>query len=143
MRIDDAERDRRRRLMEAHVAAENDHDLEAIMATFADDAELIFNSNTSRGYEQIASGHALIGMTSQPGAIEDLRCVNQRIFFTDAEIIVEARVEGKFVRPFGNTPPTNQQVSLRGFNAYLFDDEGKLVRERAVLNLGVLGPRGR
>jgi hypothetical protein len=32
--------------MEAHVAAENDHDLDAIMATFADDAELIFNSNT-------------------------------------------------------------------------------------------------
>jgi hypothetical protein len=142
MRLDDAERDRRRTLMEVHVAAENDHDLDAIMATFSNDAELIFNSNRSRGYEEIARGHALIGMSSQPGALEDLRCVNQRIFFTDAEIIVEARMEGKFVRQFGNIPPTNEQVRLRGFNAYLFDAEGKLIRERAVLNLGVLGPRG-
>lgn len=144
MRIDEAERDRRRALMETHVAAENDHDLDAIMATFSDDAELIFNAVTSRGYEEIANGHALIGMSSsQPGALEDLHCFNQRIFFTEAEIIVEARVEGKFVRPFGNTPPTNQRVRLRGFNTYLFDADGKLVRERAVLNLGVLGPRER
>jgi hypothetical protein len=51
--------------MEAHVAAENHHDLDAIMATFSNDAELIFNSNRSRGYEEIGRGHALIGMSSQ------------------------------------------------------------------------------
>jgi hypothetical protein len=43
MPIDDRERERRRALVRAHYAAENDHDLERIMATFSKDCVMLYN----------------------------------------------------------------------------------------------------
>lgn len=138
MPIDYAERKRRLRLMEAHVAAENAHDLDAIMATFAPDAEVYLNSRVTRGFDNIARHHAAFGASSEPGAFEDARGVNARIFYSATEIVVEARVHGIFVRPFGKFQPTHRPVVVHGFNSYLFNAEDKLVVERAVLNLGTL-----
>ena len=43
MPIDAQERERRRALIREHYAAENDHDLERIMDTFAADAVMKYN----------------------------------------------------------------------------------------------------
>jgi hypothetical protein len=141
MPIDAAERERRRRLMQAHVDAENAHDLPAIMATFAENAELVFNHTSAYGLDAIARGHASIGFSNEPGIFENLRGMLIKEYFTEQEIVVEGLLVGKFVRPFGSFPPTNIEVRVPFINAYRFDAAGKLVHERAVLNLGALDPQ--
>jgi hypothetical protein len=138
MPIDDAERERRRRLMQAHVDAETAHDLPAIMATFAENAELLFNHTSAYGLDAIARGHAAIGFSNEPGTFENLRGTALREYFTEQEIIIEGLLVGKFVRPFGSVPPTNTEVQIPFFGVYRFDAAGKLIHERAVLNLGEL-----
>ena len=49
MPIDAKERQRRRALVKAHYAAENDHDLDRIMNTFADDGVMHYNSYKPSG----------------------------------------------------------------------------------------------
>jgi hypothetical protein len=139
MPIDDAERDRRRRLVQVHIDAENAHDLPAIMATFADDAENVFNSARFVGLAAIADIHVRGGFTSEPGAFEGLHSEVVREYFTDEEIILEGFFVGKFVRPLNSVPPTGKDVRAPFVCAYRFNAAGKLVHERVVMNFGELG----
>ena len=139
MPIDDAERERRRRLKQVHVDAEAARDLPAIMATFAEKAELLFNHTAAYDLDAIARGHAEFGFSNEPGALENVRGTVVREYFTEHDIIVVGFLVAKFVRPFGSVPPTNTEVLIPLINAYRFDAAGKLVREHAVLNLGALG----
>ena len=141
MPIDDAERERRSRLMEMHIGAENAHDLDAIMATFADDPENRFDSTIFSGRDAIAQGHVSIGMSdATPGALENLRVVIDQEYFTKDEIIVRGRLLGKHVRNLsGVAPPTNAEISMAFFTVYRFDANDKVDYERVVMNLSPLG----
>jgi hypothetical protein len=138
MPVSPAERERRRRLFQAHLDAENAHDLSAIMATFADPAENTFNATAFNGHEAIARAHTSFGWTNTPGALEGLRSTTEGIYYTDEDIVVVARLNGKFVRPLGPIMPTNTDIALRGMAMYRFDEADKLVRERVVINLAPL-----
>ncbi len=54
MPIDDTERQRRQTLFHAHLAAENNFDLDRIMETFSRDTEMLYNKQPFR--DQGASG---------------------------------------------------------------------------------------
>ena len=70
------ETDRRRRLLAAHYAAENDHDLDRIMATFARDAEMIYNGQRFGDPESIRWAHGYIGLSAATGgAFTDLETI--------------------------------------------------------------------
>lgn len=133
-----AEKDRRLRLYQAHTDAENDHDLDAIMATFADRAENSFNTTMFFGYQEIANAHAGFGFSEFPGALEGLRSQTEAIYYTEDAIVAVVRLFGRFVRPLGVFPPTNRDVELIGMSAYRFDAEDKLAHERVVMNFGPL-----
>jgi predicted ester cyclase len=51
---------------------------------------------------------------------------------------VEGRLRGKHVGEFQGFPPTGRDVELPFVAFYRFDDAGKLVSERVVMNLGPL-----
>ena len=138
MPIDDRERDRRRALLRAHYAAENDHDLERIMATFSKDGVMLYNRQEFPSDELIRSAHAYIGMSAAPGAFSGLRAVVDQEHFTDAETVVEGRVCGTHSAEFLGFPPTGREVELPVVAFYCFDAEGKLSSERVVMNLGPL-----
>ena len=73
MPIDAREQERRRTLIEEHYAAENDHDLERIMDTFADDAVMQFNHLPLEDDEGIRGAHiALGGLLAVPEDLVDL-----------------------------------------------------------------------
>ena len=59
-----AEQERRRALLAAHYAAENDHDLDRIMATFASGAEMIYNGQRFADPESIRWAHGYIGLSA-------------------------------------------------------------------------------
>ncbi len=138
MPIDDRERERRRALVHAHYAAENDHDLERIMDTFAKDGVMLINRQSFPGSEEIRLAHGYIGMSASPGALRDLRVINDEEHFTDDETVIEGRVCGRHASEFFGFSPTDRDVELPFVAFYRFDENGKLTSERVVMNLGPL-----
>lgn len=138
MPIDDRERERRRALVRAHYAAENDHDLERIMATFAKDGVMLYNRQTFPSDETIRWAHSYMGMSAAPGAFAGLRAVIDDEHFTDAETVIEGRICGKHSSEFLGFAPTQRDVELPFVAFYRFDVNGKLTSERVVMNLGPL-----
>jgi len=136
--IDNQERERRRALVRAHYAAENDHDLERIMGTFSADAVMLYNRQSFPSDETIRSAHGYIGMSAAPGALHGLRAIVDQEHFTDTETVIEGRVCGTHSREFLGFPPTGRDVELPYIAFYRFDADGKLSSERVVMNLGPL-----
>lgn len=139
MPIDEAERERRRALLHAHLAAENDHDLDRIMDTFAENAEMNYNRQPVRRLDDISRAHRYMGVGAEDGAFADFETIADREHFTDDEIVIEGRIRGRHVRDFEGFPATGREIELPWVAFYRFDDHGKLVSERIVMNLGTLG----
>jgi hypothetical protein len=138
MPIDNAERERCRACLMAHLQAELQHDIGGVLKTFSGTTEMIYNGQSFRDHAHIAQAHAYIGFSGD-GAFEGLSAILDRESFTDDEIVVESRLVGKHVREFQGFAPTGRQVELPGVAFYRFDPAGKLISERIVMNLGTLG----
>lgn len=137
--IDDSERERRRKLLHEHYAAENGHDLEGIMRTFSAEAEMLYNRQPFRDGDSIRWAHGYIGLTAADGAFAGARNRIDAEHFTADEIIVEGRLCGTHRGEFLGYAPTEREVELPFVAFYRFDESGKLVSERVVMNLGSLG----
>lgn len=140
--IDGTERERRRALVRAHMAAENRHDLDGIMRTFAGTTEMVYNRDSFPSHDAIRGAHAYMGFSAAPGAFAGLRLVADAEHFTAEEIVVEGRLCGKHVGEFLGFAPTNRDVELPYVAFYRFDADGQLASERVVMNLGVLRAGG-
>jgi hypothetical protein len=140
--IDAKERDRRRALLAAHYEAENACDIDGIMATFAPNAEMIYNGQHFTVADHIRWAHGYIGMSAEPGGLTNLRSVRDREHDTDDEIIVEGRLFGTHTGEFQGFAPTGRDVVLPFITFYRFDASGLLASERVVMNLGMLGTVG-
>lgn len=140
MPIDAREQERRRALIKEHYAAENDHDLDRIMDTFADDGVMNYNHMSFEDDEGIRGAHILIGMSAAPGAFSGVRAIIDEEHYTDEETVVEGRMIGKHSNEFFGYVPTEGDVELPFVAFYRFDDHGKLTSERIVMNLGPLQP---
>ncbi len=138
MPIDTKEQARRRALIKEHYAAENDHDVDRIMATFADDGVMHYNHTSFEDDGGIRAAHALIGMTASPGAFSDLRVVIDEEHYTHEETVIEGRVCGNHSSEFFGFAATGRDVELPFVAFYRFDDNDKLTSERVVMNLGPL-----
>jgi len=129
------ERARWRELLEAHVGGENQHDLDVILETFADEGEMVFNGNVSRGDDQLSSAHIMFGFSAAvPGGLTRTQVIAEREHFTDDSILIEGRVVGEHVRAVGIFPATFRRVTLPYSAFYRFDQAGKLVSERIVMD---------
>jgi len=130
--IDERERDRRRRLATAHVAAENTHDLSTIMATFSPHAIVQVNDRVATTPEDIAAHYVQLGLSAQPGWLSDLVVAHEDEHFTDQDIAYEGFFLGKHTSaPAGYPPPSGQEVKLRFIVVYRFDKEDLLVSASA------------
>ncbi|HXJ35786.1 MAG TPA: nuclear transport factor 2 family protein [Candidatus Eisenbacteria bacterium] len=138
MSIDDAERERRHRLVHAHMSVENRHDLDCIMATFSGDAEMLYNRTSFHDPESIRQAHAYFGLSPAAGAFEGLRVVPDAEHVTADEIVIEGRMCGKHVGEFQGFAPTGRDVEMPYVAFYRFDAAGRLTSERVVMNLAVL-----
>jgi len=79
MPIDNEERERRRTLLRAHLAAENDHDLDRIMRTFSDGTEMLYNGRSFIDHESIRWAHGYFGWSSVQGAFAGARGVTEAV----------------------------------------------------------------
>lgn len=139
MAISQQERERRRALYRAHREAEDRHDLDAILETFSQErASMLYNRAHWTDLDAIRAAHVYLGMSDAQGAFDDIRTVVDAEHFTDDEIVIEGRLVGKHVGDFLGFAPTGREVELPYVTFYRFDDGGKLVSERVVMNTGVL-----
>jgi len=141
MSIDDTERARRRELVHAHMKVENGHDLDGIMSTFSRDAEMLYNRQSFHEPDAIRAAHTYFGLSSAAGAFEELRVVPDAEHYTADEIVIEGRMCGKHVGEFEGFSATGRDVEMPYVAFYRFDEKGKLVSERVVMNLAVLRER--
>jgi predicted ester cyclase len=133
---DARERERRRSLVRAHVAAENAHDLAAIMATFAEHAISDVNGDVRTTPAQIAELHAGFGMAQTAGMFSQLQVIHEREHFTDEEIVYEGHFHGIHTGTMpGMPPPSGRAIDLPYIVIYRFDVHGKLISERARVEL--------
>lgn len=139
MTISPEEEARRRALLAAHYAAENDHDIERIMATFAPGAEMIYNGQRFATPDHIRWAHAYIGLTTAPGGFRELQTIRDREHCTADEIVVEGRLVGMHTGEFQGFAATERAVALPFVTFYRFDASGLLASERIVMDLGQLG----
>jgi len=138
MSNDTAPAERRHALVQAHYAVENHHDLDAIMKTFAGQAEMLYNRQPFRDHDSIRAAHDYMGFAAA-GAFEGLRTVAEHEHVTADEIVIEGRLFGRHVGEFQGFAPTDRDVELPFVAFYRFDESGKLTSERVVMNLGPLG----
>jgi hypothetical protein len=138
MSIDGTERERRRRLVQAHMRVENAHDLDGIIGTFSDDGVMLYNRQAFEGPDPIRAAHAYFGLSATPGAFEGLHVVPDHEHFTEHEIVIEGRMCGRHVAEFEGFPPTGRDVEMPYVAFYRFDERGQLVSERVVMDLAVL-----
>jgi hypothetical protein len=139
--IDKAERERRRALVAAHMAAENAHDLEAILGTFSGDAEMVFNKTPYTG-DGLRMAHILFGMSSEhPGSLSGTQVRPEGESFTDDAIVIDGTVTGLHVGNILGFAATQRQVVLPYVAIYRFDAEGKLASERIVMDFSPLATR--
>ena len=133
MPIDAPERIRRRELVRAHLAAENQHDLDRVMSTFAAKSEMIYNRDSFTDHNDIRNAHIYIGMSATADAISALEVITDVESFTDDDIVIEGRLCGKHVGEFRGYAPTQREVELPFVTFYRFDPDGKLTSERVVM----------
>jgi hypothetical protein len=120
------------------MEAENRHDLEGVMATFADETEMLYNRLSFREDATIRLAHIAIGMSPSSGALEGLQNICDGEHFTADELVIEGRLCGKHVAAFAGFAPTGAEVELPYVAFYRFDATGLLTSERIVMNLGPL-----
>lgn len=140
MLIDSKERERRRTLVHRHMAAENAHDLDAIMETFSPTTTGEVNGVLLPTFESVRALHVLGGFSAtNPGALRGLTVVPEAEYFTRDEVVIEGWLVGQHVGEFLGLAPTNKMVRLRYTSIYLFDASNKLASERVAMNWGPLG----
>jgi predicted ester cyclase len=125
---------RRDRTMKAHIEAEAAHDVDAIMATYAPDAEVIFNGQVFDTLEQIRNLHLTLGFGGQ-GALPDLSSPPLRSFKAEEVIVIEYSIKGTHKGEFIGIQPTGKKVEMAATVIYEFDREAKLKSERAYIDV--------
>lgn len=135
------ERARRRRLRRAlmrHVQAENDHDLDGIMRTMADDAEMVVNGLRFDTPDAIAGGHVEFGMSELMGGLLGTEVTVTQEYFTDDAILTRGAVRAEHVGSAAGFPGSGLLVELAYAAFYQFNRRGKLVSERITMDFGPL-----
>ena len=106
MPIAESEKERRRALLKKHYDVENQHDMDAIMETFAPEGEMIYNRIPFGDPESIRGAHLRIGFAGEGGGFKGIVNHIDGEHFTADEIVVEGRLCGQHVGEFQGVEAT-------------------------------------
>ena len=123
--------------LERHLRGENEHDVEAIMATYADQSELVWGGRPHRGLDAIRSLHHAIGF-GNTGAFTELQVVERKRHYAGTAIIVEQMLRRIHTGTWEGIAPTGREIEVPVCTVYEFDDAGRIVSERPHLDRWLL-----
>jgi steroid delta-isomerase-like uncharacterized protein len=121
--------DTMRRVLEEHVEAENVHDRDRVLATYAREAPV---------FEDVPSGQRFVG----PEAIVDnyrhlwdgfpgLARRIDRWTFGENSCVIELTLTGEHAGHYRGIAPTGRQLQLRISAHFAFDEDGRITQETA------------
>ena len=127
-------------IVDDHIACENRHDLEAVMATFGSDARY---DDEPWADHRIGREGVRTYYTELLQALPDLKIdVSRRHVATDS-VIVEVIISGTHLGPWRGLPATGRRVQFPLCGIYEFDGNDLLAAERIYYDRGaVLGQLG-
>ncbi len=123
--------------LDNHLRAENEHGIDAILETFAEDAVMVFAGRDYAGREAIARLHEGLGFGNR-GALSKIEVAEIRRHDIDTGIVSEQRLRGRHTGTFEGIEATGKLVEVPVCTVYEFDREGRLVSERPYFDRRIL-----
>jgi steroid delta-isomerase-like uncharacterized protein len=122
-------------VVDEHLAAENRHDLDAVMATFGNDARFDDEpwGDRRRGRDGVRSYYVEI-MRALPDLVID---VNERHVASEG-IVLEVTIRGTHLGPWRGLPATGRRVEFPLCAVYRFDSADRLLSERVYYDRAVV-----
>ena len=127
----------RLRIVEEHMRAENDHDVEGIMRTFGENPTFVLNGNTFTGQDSIRAMYEDFGF-GRRGGFANIHVEVSRRHISDDAVILEATLSGEHTNTWQGIPATGRKVEVPLCAVFTFDREGKLAGERVYLDGALL-----
>ncbi|HEY6186685.1 MAG TPA: ester cyclase [Pyrinomonadaceae bacterium] len=124
-------------LLEEHLRAENAHDLDAIMKTFAEDARLILNGYTFGGHDVIRALHHDLGFGGD-GGFSELRVEERHRYVTSEAVIIEQTLSGRHTGTWQGIEASGITFKIAVCTIYTFDEEGRIVGENVYFDRALL-----
>lgn len=131
------EREARLKLVEEHVEAENDHDIERIVATFGTEPEFVLNGMRLTGKDQIRDLYGGFGFGGK-GSFSNLRANIVHRHIGGNPIVLEVMLSGKHTANFQNIAPTGKTFEIPVCAIFTFDPDGRLAGERVYFDGSLL-----
>ena len=79
-----------------------------------------------------------LGFANATSGLTGAQVIHDREFFTDTELLIYGRVLGNHSGHVLRFPPTFRAVELHYGAFYRFDENGKIIAQRVVMNWGPL-----
>ena len=121
-------------IVDEHIRQENQHDLAGIMRTFGATARFDdepWNTHYT-GRDEVTFYAGLLN------ALPELHLDIQHRHVGDATVIMEVIVRGRHFGPWRGLPPTGRRVELPLCGIFTFDDDDRLLGERAYYDRATL-----
>ena len=140
---------KREETLARHLAAENAHDVDGIMATYGESPTVTINGRAIAGQERVRAFHQRFGFgdrgpksaergpgevsrrgeTSDGGSFADVLVVERARHASDGAIILEQTLSGRHVAPYNGLAATGRSFSVAVCTVYRFTPEGMLASE--------------
>lgn len=135
--LNQAQIEARLRIVEEHMRAENDHDVDGIMRTFEENPTFVLNGNTFTGQESVRAMYEDFGFGGR-GGFTNIHVEVKRRHISDDAVILEATLSGEHADTWQGIPATGRKVQVPLCAIFPFDREGKLTGERVYLDGALL-----
>ncbi len=124
-------------LVEAHLDAENRHDLDALMATFGDRPGFGLNDLCLDGHDAVRGLYDSFGFGDN-GGFSGLACSVVRRHVGDESVTLELVLRGTHTAEWQGIAPTGKSFEVPACAIFDFDAENRIAAERVYLDMGLL-----
>jgi len=120
-------------LLNEHLAAENDHDLERIMATYGPSPLIVLNGQRIEGLAAIREFHQSFGFGGR-GSFSEVHVAERARHLAADAIAIEQSLTGVHSGTWRRHAPTGRRIEIHVCTVYRFDEQGKLASEHVYLD---------
>jgi hypothetical protein len=124
-------------LLDEHLAAENAHDLDRIMATYGPSPVIHLNGRAIEGDVAIREFHRSFGFGGE-GSFSEVHVAERTRYRAANAIVIEQTLSGVHRGTWMKIAATQRRVEVAVCTIYLFDESGKLAAEHVYFDAGWL-----
>jgi hypothetical protein len=118
-------------LLNEHLATENAHDLDAIMATYVDVPVVDLNGHRIEGQSKVREFHRDFGFgDGDHASFSSVQVLERARHRAQGAIVIEQTLTGVHTGEWQGLAPTGRTFSVAVCTVYVFDDRGRLAIER-------------